>query len=104
MTELTPEAKEMRKAYERDYYRRNPEKRREKQARYWNRKAAQAAAGGNFDIAEVRTTSKKEKELQDLVELRKQTEQRSDLGERVRKAKLKVIDTEISKLKSDSRH
>lgn len=103
MTEMTPEARELKNAAAREYYRRNPEKRREKQNRYWNRKAAQAAAGGNFEIAEARMDSEAEKKYRELLDLRKQTEEREDLTEETRSAKLIVIDREISTLKSDSR-
>lgn len=38
--EMSEKAKEARRAYLRDYRRRNPEKAKEAKARYWERKAA----------------------------------------------------------------
>ena len=37
---MTDEAKAARNAYRREWYRKNPEKRKEYQARYWAKKAA----------------------------------------------------------------
>lgn len=39
---MTPKALEARKAYKREWARKNPEKVREYQSRYWSKKAAQA--------------------------------------------------------------
>lgn len=41
MTELSNQAKEARRAYLREWRRKNPEKVRESNRRYWERKAAQ---------------------------------------------------------------
>lgn len=41
--EMSEKAKEARRAYLRDYRRRNPEKAKEAKARYWERKAARLA-------------------------------------------------------------
>lgn len=41
--EMTEEAKKLRNAYRRELYKRNAERERERQVRYWNRKAARAA-------------------------------------------------------------
>lgn len=46
---LTEAAKEARRAYKRQWAKRNPEKIRAQQARYWERKAAQAPAGQRED-------------------------------------------------------
>ena len=102
MTELTPEARKLKNAVSRKYYRDHPEKRREQNARYWNKKAARMAAG-NYDIAEARVAGKQKKELDDLLAHRRETEQRTDISEETRRAKLNVIDREIEELKSDSR-
>lgn len=46
--ELSPEALEARRAYQREYYKqhykRNPEKYKQRTARYWERKAAELRA------------------------------------------------------------
>ena len=44
--EMSKAAVEARKAYRREWYKANPEKQKEYQARYWNKKA-QAAREGN---------------------------------------------------------
>ena len=106
MTELPPEARAMKNAASREYYRNHPEKRREKQIRYWNRKAEKAAAavGTDFEIAEARQLDTEQKaRLLELTETRNQTEQRSDLSPEARAAKEKVIEREISAIKSDAR-
>ncbi len=100
ITQLTPEARELRNARQREYYRQHPEKRREQQIRFWNKKAA---AGGNFEVAEAKTDSSTEKRLQELIDLRRKTEKRADLTKETRAAKLKIIDREIAELRSDSR-
>lgn len=41
---MTEQAKEARRAYKREWNRRNKERVREAQARYWERRAAKAAA------------------------------------------------------------
>ena len=41
---MTQEAREARNAYRREWYKRNPEKRREYESRYWTKKARESAA------------------------------------------------------------
>lgn len=41
---MTDKALELRRAYKREWAKRNPDKIREQQRRYWERKAAQAVA------------------------------------------------------------
>ena len=48
MENLSNEAKEARRAYQREWYRRNKEKAKQRQRRYWERKAA--AAGVDAEV------------------------------------------------------
>ena len=54
MTELTPEAIELRRAYNREYARKNREKTRQKQIDYWNRKAQKSG-----QMAETKTVHRR---------------------------------------------
>jgi len=45
ITELSPEAKEARRKYHKDWAAKNPDKVREATRRYWERKAQAEAAG-----------------------------------------------------------
>lgn len=44
MSELTEQAKELRRAYKRNWNRNNPDKVKAQQERYWNKKAEQAGS------------------------------------------------------------
>lgn len=46
MSNLSEQAKEMRRAYKRNWCKKNPDKVRAQQERYWNKKAEQAEAAG----------------------------------------------------------
>ena len=50
---MTKEAKEARRIYKREWNRKHPEKRREYNKRYWEKKAAQAAAAAEKQDAAV---------------------------------------------------
>lgn len=99
MTEMTPEARAMKNARAREYYKQHPEKSRERQNRYWNRQAekAAAAAAGNFDVAEARIDNETESRAKNLVNRRKKLDKRTD------PEKISKVDAELSRLKSDSR-
>ena len=47
MKEISEKAKEAQRAYLREWRRKNPDKVRENNRRYWERKAQQAASEGN---------------------------------------------------------
>lgn len=52
---MTEQAKEARKAYKREWYRKNPDKIKEYQARYWERKAAESQESQPQETPEPRT-------------------------------------------------
>lgn len=50
---MTEAAKEIRRAYYREYYRQNPDKRREANRRYWERKAEEAQQKKDYEEKDV---------------------------------------------------
>lgn len=46
---MTPEAREARKAYKREWAKKNPDKIRQYQETFWNKKAREAAAAAEAD-------------------------------------------------------
>lgn len=46
---MTPEAREARKAYKREWAKKNPDKIRQYQETFWNKKAQEAAAAAEAD-------------------------------------------------------
>lgn len=50
---MSESAKEARREYDRAYYRRNPEKQREKMRRYWERKSAQERQDQNDEDSQI---------------------------------------------------